>query len=66
MVVSIEQGIYIKGVGGLRHSDTVRVTTDSYEILTGCPDKIEDLSLTFTKPLQQLKDKIIKKMFNIK
>ncbi len=34
MVISIEPGIYLKGKGGVRHSDTILVTHDGYEVLT--------------------------------
>ena len=34
MVISIEPGLYFRGVGGYRHSDTVLVTDDGYELLT--------------------------------
>lgn len=37
MIVSIEPGIYVSGVGGYRHSDTVLVTEDGYELLTKAP-----------------------------
>lgn len=66
MVVSIEPGIYIEGIGGFRHSDTVRVTKDGYEILTNCPDDIHSMIFTKSKPLQKMKGMIIKKMFGIK
>ncbi len=65
MVVSIEPGIYIEGVGGFRHSDTVRITEDGYEILTNCPDDIKSLTFTKSKPLQKLKGTVIKKMYGI-
>ncbi|MCB1227010.1 MAG: aminopeptidase P family protein [Verrucomicrobiales bacterium] len=45
MVISIEPGIYIEGIGGFRHSDTVRITKDGYERLTHTVDDLE--SLTF-------------------
>ncbi len=66
MVVSIEPGIYIKGIGGFRHSDTVQVTKDGFEILTHCPDDIESLTFTKSRPLQWAKGKLIKKMFKLK
>lgn len=45
MVISIEPGIYLEGVGGFRHSDTVLVTDDGCESLTHYPDKLADLVL---------------------
>lgn len=45
MVISIEPGIYVEGVGGFRHSDTVLVTDDGCVPLTQYPDKLEDLVL---------------------
>lgn len=46
MVISIEPGIYVDGVGGYRHSDTVLVTKDGYELLTHAPLELEDLIIT--------------------
>lgn len=66
MVVSIEPGIYIEGVGGFRHSDTVRITKEGYEILTHCPTDIRSLTFLKSRPFQKLKGVIIKKIFNIK
>lgn len=65
MVVSIEPGIYIEGVGGFRHSDTVRITRDGYEVLTNCPDQLADLTFTKGRPMSKLKGNIIKRMFKI-
>ena len=45
MVISIEPGIYVKGLGGFRHSDTVLVTQNGCMPLTEYPDKLEDLIL---------------------
>lgn len=46
MVISIEPGIYIPGLGGFRHSDTVLVTEDGCLSLTHWPDTLEDLTLS--------------------
>ena len=43
MVMSVEPGIYIPGVGGFRHSDTIVVTEDGCEILTPYPKDLESL-----------------------
>jgi Xaa-Pro dipeptidase len=43
MVVSIEPGIYIPGVCGARHSDTVVVTESGPETITDAPRGAENL-----------------------
>jgi len=55
MVISIEPGVYLHGVGGLRHSDTVLVTEDGYEPLTRCPTDIDSLTIKGWKPVPRLK-----------
>ncbi|PKL24545.1 MAG: aminopeptidase P family protein [Spirochaetae bacterium HGW-Spirochaetae-3] len=45
MIVSVEPGLYFDDRGGYRHSDTVLVTKDGYEVLTDYPDSIESLTL---------------------
>jgi Xaa-Pro dipeptidase len=44
MVMSVEPGIYVEGIGGFRHSDTVVVTEDGCEVLTRFPKTLEELS----------------------
>ncbi len=66
MVVSIEPGIYIEGIGGFRHSDTVRITKDGYELMTNCDDQIGQLTFTNLNIFPRLKGQIIKRMFQIK
>lgn len=43
MVVSVEPGIYVPGLGGFRHSDTVVVTEDGVRSITTYPRSLEDL-----------------------
>ncbi|MFX1388669.1 MAG: M24 family metallopeptidase [Promethearchaeota archaeon] len=43
MVISVEPGIYIPGIGGFRHSDTVLITETGYQKLTKAPENLEDL-----------------------
>jgi Xaa-Pro dipeptidase len=45
MLISIEPGIYLPGVGGVRHSDTVLVTEDGPESLTRNPTDLDSLTL---------------------
>ncbi|MDC1513862.1 Xaa-Pro peptidase family protein [Porticoccaceae bacterium] len=46
MIFSVEPGLYVNGVGGFRHSDTVLVTESGIEVLTaGTP--IDRAHLTF-------------------
>lgn len=44
MVFTIEPAIYIKGVGGFRHSDTIVVTETGNISLTPLPDSLEDMT----------------------
>jgi Xaa-Pro aminopeptidase len=43
MTLTVEPGIYVEGLGGFRHSDTILVTEDGYEMLTNYPEELEDL-----------------------
>ncbi|MBN1287169.1 MAG: aminopeptidase P family protein [Anaerolineae bacterium] len=45
MVFTVEPGLYVPGVGGFRHSDTVVITGDGVEMLTYYPRAIESLTL---------------------
>jgi Xaa-Pro dipeptidase len=45
MLLSIEPGIYLPDVGGIRHSDTILVTKNGYEKLTKYPTDLETLTL---------------------
>lgn len=43
MAFSIEPGIYIPGVGGFRHSDTVIITKEGARVITDYPRELEHL-----------------------
>src|SRR5699024_1382720 len=43
MVFCVEPGIYVPGVGGFRHSDTVVLTEDGTDIITEYPRDLEHL-----------------------
>ena len=43
MLISVEPGIYIPGVGGFRHSDTVLITEDGYVKLTKAPEELDEV-----------------------
>jgi Xaa-Pro aminopeptidase len=43
MVYTIEPGIYLPGIGGFRHSDTIIVTKDGCRSFTTYPRGIDDL-----------------------
>jgi Xaa-Pro aminopeptidase len=45
MVFSVEPGIYVEGVGGFRHSDTVVVTDNGAERITNYPTDLNSLTL---------------------
>ena len=61
MVISIEPGLYFDDIGGFRHSDTVLVTKDGYEVLTKYPCDLESLIIRSTRPIKKIKGTIIKK-----
>ena len=46
MVFTVEPGIYVPGLGGFRHSDTVLVTGDGIEQLTYYPRDLEALTIS--------------------
>lgn len=43
MVFTIEPGIYIKGIGGFRHSDTLRVDDHGAVLMTSGPIELDEL-----------------------
>ena len=45
MVFTIEPGLYDAEIGGFRHSDTVVVTEEDYDVLTDYPSDIESLTI---------------------
>lgn len=45
MILTVEPGLYVPGLGGFRHSDTVLVTDDGIEILTYYPRDLDSLTL---------------------
>ena len=45
MIISIEPGIYIRKLGGFRHSDTVLITDDGNMSLTKAPESLEELTI---------------------
>ena len=55
MVLSVEPGIYLPGVGGVRHSDTVLVTKDGHETLTRFPQALSSLVISGWKPFTRIK-----------
>lgn len=65
MVVSIEPGIYIEGVGGFRHSDTVQITNTGYKILTQAPDQLKDLIFDKKRYFAALKGLLIRRFYGI-
>ena len=46
MAMSVEPGIYVEGLGGFRHSDTIIVTEDGCSVLTKYPKALAELIFT--------------------
>ncbi len=66
MVISVEPGIYVPGLGGFRHSDTVLVTASGYECLTRFPDSLEQLTLGRGRALTRLKGALVRRAVGLK
>lgn len=45
MVFTVEPGLYVPGLGGFRHSDTVLITEDGIEMLTYYPRDLDSLTI---------------------
>ena len=45
MTFSDEPGVYIKELGGFRHSDTVVITEDGCRVMTDYPRALKDLTI---------------------
>ena len=65
MLISIEPGIYLPGVGGIRHSDTTLVIEDGFENLTVYPTDITSLTITASKPMIRLGGALIRRMAGV-
>ena len=64
MVISIEPALYFPEIGGFRHSDTVLVKKDGYELLTKYTDKLDELIVRDSRVLSKLKGWFIRKAIN--
>jgi Xaa-Pro dipeptidase len=65
MVISIEPGIYLSGLGGIRHSDTIRVMKDGYEALTKVPTDLDRMTLKGMRLVARFKGWIVRKRLRI-
>lgn len=45
MLFSVEPGLYVPGVGGFRHSDTILITETGHEVLTWYPRTLDRLTI---------------------
>lgn len=64
MIISIEPALYFDDIGGFRHSDTVLVTKDGYEILTKYPSDLEHLIIRDKRIAKMIKGAVIRKALN--
>ena len=61
IVISIEPGIYADGLGGIRHSDTILVTSDGYEILTESPTDMDSMTMKGMRPVARFKGWMVRR-----
>ena len=45
MVFTVEPGLYVPGIGGFRHSDTVAITEHGIDVMTYYPRDLASLTL---------------------
>lgn len=45
MVLTVEPGLYVEGLGGFRHSDTIVITESGVELITYYPRDLESLTI---------------------
>lgn len=45
MVLTVEPGLYVAGLGGFRHSDTVLITAEGMDLITYYPRDLDSLTL---------------------
>lgn len=64
MVISVEPAVYFDDIGGFRHSDTVLVTKNGYEILTKYPSDLESMIVRDKRIIKKLKGTITRKAIN--
>lgn len=60
MLISIEPGIYLPGIGGIRHSDTYLINDSGCEALTHYPSELKKLVILPVKPLKRLSGSLIR------
>jgi len=65
MVISIEPGIYLDGIGGVRHSDTVLVTRDGFRLLTQSATDIGSLVIRRWKPLARCQGWMVRRALGL-
>ena len=65
MVISIEPAVYMEEIGGFRHSDTVLVTKDGYELLTSFPISIEEMTIVNSNHMARLKGAVVKRVLKL-
>ena len=65
MVISIEPGIYLRGIGGVRHSDAVLVTKNGHELLTRHPVDLGQLLIRAWKPFTRLKGQMVRRALRL-
>lgn len=66
MVVSVEPGVYLPGLGGFRHSDTVRITHDGCEPLTQVPTDLASLTVRSWRPVARFTGGLVRRKLRLR
>jgi Xaa-Pro dipeptidase len=65
MVISIEPGVYLPGVGGFRHSDTALVTDTDHRLLTHMPIDVEALTIRGWRPFARGRGILVRRAMGV-
>jgi hypothetical protein len=60
----VEPAIYFDDIGGFRHSDTVLVTKNGYEIMTTYPSDLDSMIVRDKRVMKKIKGAITRKAIN--
>lgn len=65
MVISVEPGIYVAGLGGFRHSDTVLVKANGYESITQQPSDLRSMTIRGLRLRARIRGMLVRRTLRV-